>query len=193
MIITNVDLLANSSNHAMFPEYLRNIPRMSVSKIFHGYPQNILVKLFLCRLKDSSLRRLEDIDLWRLEDVWFKTFWRRLFYVVLKTSDFWRLADAWFMSSYRRQIYVILRTSILRRLQAFWFTSSWECLIFLKTPYLHRLKDVLFASSWRLPVYDVFKTPAKRRLCSNVVVTSIQRQKKCFFPYFVLSEIFRKF
>ena len=62
MIITNVDLLANSSNHeAMFPEYSRNIPRMSVSKIFHGYPQNILVKLFL-------LTRLREV---------FNTFQRR--------------------------------------------------------------------------------------------------------------------
>ena len=43
LIITNVDLLANSSNHeVMFPEYSRNIPRMSVSKIFQGYPQNIV-------------------------------------------------------------------------------------------------------------------------------------------------------
>ena len=40
---TNVDLLANSSNHkTMFPEYLKNIPRISVSKIFQGYPQNFV-------------------------------------------------------------------------------------------------------------------------------------------------------
>ena len=33
LTITNVNLLANSSNHkAMFPEYLKNIPRISVSK-----------------------------------------------------------------------------------------------------------------------------------------------------------------
>ena len=38
----NVDILANFSNHkAMFPEYLKNIPRISVSKSFQGYPQNI--------------------------------------------------------------------------------------------------------------------------------------------------------
>ena len=44
--ITNVDLLANSSNHeVMFPEYSRNIPQISVSKIFQGYPRNI-VKLW---------------------------------------------------------------------------------------------------------------------------------------------------
>ena len=43
LIITNVDLLANSSNHeVMFPEYLRNIPQMSVLKIFQGYPWNIV-------------------------------------------------------------------------------------------------------------------------------------------------------
>ena len=40
---TNVDLFADSSNHkAKFPEYLRNIPRVSVSKIFQGYPWNIV-------------------------------------------------------------------------------------------------------------------------------------------------------
>ena len=34
LIITNVDLLANFSNHElMFPEYLRNIPRVYVSGI----------------------------------------------------------------------------------------------------------------------------------------------------------------
>ena len=33
LTITNVNLLANSSNHkAMFPEYLKNIPRISASK-----------------------------------------------------------------------------------------------------------------------------------------------------------------
>ena len=37
----NVDLLSNSRNHkAMFPEYSKNIPQISVSKIFHGYPRN---------------------------------------------------------------------------------------------------------------------------------------------------------
>ena len=41
LVITNVDLSANSSNHeVMFPEYLRNIPQMSVSKIFQGYPRD---------------------------------------------------------------------------------------------------------------------------------------------------------
>ena len=39
----NVDLLANSSNQkAMFHEYSKNIPRISVSKIFQGYPRNIV-------------------------------------------------------------------------------------------------------------------------------------------------------
>ena len=39
LIITNVDVLVNSSNHeVIFPEYWRNIPQMSVSKIFQGYP-----------------------------------------------------------------------------------------------------------------------------------------------------------
>ena len=43
LIIANVDLLANSSNHkVMFPEYSRNLPQMSVSKSFQGYFQNTL-------------------------------------------------------------------------------------------------------------------------------------------------------
>ena len=43
MITSNVDLLANSSNHeVMFPEYSRDIPRMSVSKTFQEYPRNIV-------------------------------------------------------------------------------------------------------------------------------------------------------
>ena len=46
LIIKNINILANSSNHeVMFPKYSRNIPRMSVSKIFQGYPRNI-VKLW---------------------------------------------------------------------------------------------------------------------------------------------------
>ena len=46
LIITNVDLLANFTNHeVVFPEYSKNISRMSVSKIFQGYPRNI-VKLW---------------------------------------------------------------------------------------------------------------------------------------------------
>ena len=43
LIITNADLSANSSNHeVMFPEYSRNIPQMFVSKMFQGYPRNIV-------------------------------------------------------------------------------------------------------------------------------------------------------
>ena len=48
LTITNVDFLANPSNHkTMFPEYSKNIPRISVSKIFQGYPRNI-VRLQRC-------------------------------------------------------------------------------------------------------------------------------------------------
>ena len=37
--ITKDDRLANFSNHEeMFPEYSRNIPQLSVLKIFQGYP-----------------------------------------------------------------------------------------------------------------------------------------------------------
>ena len=54
LIITNVDLLANSSKHeVIFPEYSRNMPRMSVLKIFQGYPQNI-VKLWKYFYKSKS-------------------------------------------------------------------------------------------------------------------------------------------
>ena len=43
LIITNVDLSVNSNNHeVIFPKYLANIPQMSISKIFQGYPQNIV-------------------------------------------------------------------------------------------------------------------------------------------------------
>ena len=43
LIIANADLLANSSNReVMFPEYLRSIPRISVSKLFQGYPRNMI-------------------------------------------------------------------------------------------------------------------------------------------------------
>ena len=39
--------LASSSNQeVMFPEFSRNIPQMSASKIFRGYPRNIR-KVFL--------------------------------------------------------------------------------------------------------------------------------------------------
>ena len=42
LIIKNVDLLANSSTHeVMFSEYSRNIPQMSVLKIFQGYPRKL--------------------------------------------------------------------------------------------------------------------------------------------------------
>ena len=46
LTIANVYLLVKCSNHkVMFPKYSRNIPRMSVSKIFQGHPRNI-VKLW---------------------------------------------------------------------------------------------------------------------------------------------------
>ena len=43
LIIANVDLLANSSNHeVMFPEYSRNIPRIPFLITFQGYSRNIV-------------------------------------------------------------------------------------------------------------------------------------------------------
>ena len=60
LIIANADLLANSSNHeVMFPEYSKNIPQMSVSKIFQGYPLNI-IKLW----KVFRSQKLQKINLW---------------------------------------------------------------------------------------------------------------------------------
>ena len=47
LIITNVHLLTNSSNReVMFSEYSRNIPRMSISKIFQGMKIFLVVKKF---------------------------------------------------------------------------------------------------------------------------------------------------
>ena len=121
-------------------------------------------------LKTSNLRRHQDIlrtsDLQRLEDVRFMSSWKRWIYNILKTSDLRLLEDIWFMKSWRRPVYVVLRTSNLRRVQDVLFTTSWRSLIhvLLKTSNLRRLQDV-----------------CKRCLCSNVIVTSIQRQNKWFF------------
>ena len=49
LTIANVDLLPNSGNRkAMFPEYSMNILRISVSKIFQGYPRNIAMLWKFC-------------------------------------------------------------------------------------------------------------------------------------------------
>ena len=42
------------------------------------------------------------------KDVGFTTSWRRLIYVVLKTSKLWRLQDVWFTTSSVRLVYDIL-------------------------------------------------------------------------------------
>ena len=136
----------------------------------------------------SSWRRpiydvLKTSDLQRLKDVWFKTSWRRPIYVVLMTSNLRRLEDVWFTTSGGSLIYNSLKTSDFRCLEEVQFTTSSGRLIYdvFRTSNFLRLEDVRFASSWRRPIYDVFKTSVKQRLCSNVVVTSIQRQKKWFF------------
>ena len=57
----NIDLLANSSNRkVMFPEYSKNIPRMSVSKSFQGYSWNIL-RLWIYFLWSQ---KVQNIVLW---------------------------------------------------------------------------------------------------------------------------------
>ena len=136
-------------------------------------------KAFSGRLKKvttsyDQTRRRHDVwkktsDLRRLEDVWFTSSWRRPIYDVLKTSDLWRLQDVWFSTSWRCLIYVVLKTSNLRRLE--------KRLIYN----VFRTSD-LWRTSWRRLIYVAFfKASVKRHLCSNVAVTSIQRQKKWFF------------
>ena len=58
LTIANVDLLENSSHYkAVFPEYSKNIPGVSVSRIFQGYPQNI-VRLWICFYEVKKLKKL---------------------------------------------------------------------------------------------------------------------------------------
>ena len=135
----------------------------------------------------DQTRRRQDVwkktsDLWRLEDALFKSSWRRPIYDVLKTSDLRRLEYVWFKTSWRRPVYVVLMTSNLRRLKDVQFMTSWRRLIcnVLRTSDLRCLEDVLFTSSWRRPLYDVLETSVKRRLCSNVVVTSINVKRNNF-------------
>ena len=98
---------------------------------------------------------------------------RRRHDILQKTSDLRRLQDVWITSSWRRPIYDVLKTFDY---------------VVLKTADLRRLEEVWFTSSWRHLIYVVLKTSVKRRLCSNVVATSIQLRKKWFFVI-----IFRKF
>ena len=78
----------------------------------------------------TSLRRLQDVlkrsrrlttkqDVVSTSgnDVQFRTSWRRLIYVTLKTSNLQRLENVWFRTSWKRPIYVVLKTSYLRRLE----------------------------------------------------------------------------
>ena len=98
---------------------------------------------------------------------------RRRHDILQKTSDLRRLQDVWITSSWRRPIYDVLKTFDY---------------VVLKTADLRRLEEVWFTSSWRHLIYVVLKTSVKRRLCSNVVATSIQRRKRLVFLI-----IFRKF
>ena len=141
----------------------------------------------LIQWKQKSLRRLQDVlkmsrRLTTKQDVVTTSGKRRSIYDVLKTCDLRHLDDVQFRTSWRCLIYDILRTSDLRCLEDVRFTLSWRRPIHdvLKTSDLWLLVDVWFTTTWR-------------RLWSNVVVVSMQLRKKCFFSYFVLSEIFRKF
>ena len=170
-------------------------------------PRSLLYKIniipadtdvFRTSLKRHDVLRPNQMSLGRLEkDAWFTTSWRRLIYVVSKTSnlwrledvDLWRLEDAWFKTSWRRLFYVFLRTSNLQRLKDVRFTSSWGRPLYdvFKTSDFRHLEDVwfqdvLFTSSWRCPVCDVLKTPAKRRLCTTSVFYTTS--KEMFFSLF---------
>ena len=98
-----------------------------------------------------------------LEEVQFTTSWRRLIYNVFRTSDLWRFEDVWLED--------VLRTSDLWRL-----CVVLKICVVLKTSNLWSLQDVCKTMS----VYQ----------CRNDVYTA---SKEVIFPYFVLSEIFRKF
>ena len=162
----------------------------------------------LSQQTQTSLKRLQDVlkrsrrlttkpDILKTsgKDIWLTTSWRRPIYDVLKTSDLRCLEDVSFTTSWGRLIYDVLKTSDLRGLEDVQFTTSWRRLIcnVLRTSDLRYLEDVLFMSSWRCPLYDVFKTSVKRRLCSNVVVKSIQRQKKWFSLFLYCLKYSEKF
>ena len=161
----------------------------TVAKLVHW-------KLYKTQRTQTSLRRLQDIlkrsrrpttkqdvIMTSGKSVGFTTSWRRLIYAVLKTSNLRRLEDVWFTTSSGRLVYNLLKTSDLRNLEDVWFGTCWKRLIYkvFRTSDLGRLDDVQFTLSWRRPIYDVLKTSVKRRLCSNVVATSIKRRKKLFF------------
>ena len=70
--------------------------------------------------------------------------WRRLNYIVLKTSNLQLLQNVWFITSLRRLIYVVLKMSNLQGLQEVWFITPLRRLIYviLRRP----IKDVLKTS-----------------------------------------------
>ena len=112
------------------------------------------------QLTQTSLKRLQDVlkrsrHLTIKQDVITTSGKKRRIYNVLKMSDLCRLEVVQFMTSWKRLIYDVLKTSNLR----------WR-------------EDVQFATSWRRVIYDVLKTSVNRRLCSNGIGTSTQRQKK---------------
>ena len=141
----------------------------------------------------TSCRRLiyvvlKTSNLQRLEEVWFNVV-LKMSALLLKTSDVRCFEDVQFTTSWRRLIYVVLKTSNLRRLEDVWsdlrhlekvqFATFLKRLIYhvFGTSDLRHLEDVQFTTSWRRcrkrPIYNVLKTSVKRRLCSNVVATSI--------------------
>ena len=114
----------------------------------------------LTQLRQTSLRRLQDVL-------------KRSRHLTIKQ-------DVITTSGKRRRIYNVLKMSDLCCLEVVQFMTSWKRLIYdvLKTFNLRCREDVQFATSWRRVIYDVLKTSVNWRLCSNVVRTSTQRQKK---------------
>ena len=157
-------------------------------------------------IDDKFLSTLLHLEIWfyfPADTSVFKTCSGRLKKVTTSHDQTRRRRDVRFTTSWRRLLYVVLKTSNLRRLENVWFTTSWGRLIYdvLKTSDLQPVEDVWFTTSWGRPIYIDLNTSDLRRLQDVCKTTSVwQRRndvyttsKEMIFLYFVLSEIFRKF
>ena len=151
--------------------YINRISRAQVHELPQSHCGDNLEGTLFSWLHPSQHRRLQDVlkRSGRLEkDVGFTMSWRRLIYVVLKTSNLRRLEDVWFMTSSGSLVYNVLKTSDLRRLEGVQFVTSWKRLIYVfRTSDLRRLEDVQLTLSWRRPLRrleDVWFMTSWRRL-----------------------------
>ena len=125
-----------------------------VRKIFPSRHKR-LEDVFRTSWKGRDVLRPNKMSSRRLKkDVGFTTCWRRLIYVVLKTTNLRRLEDVCFTTSSGRLVYNVLKTSDLHRLEDVRFAMSWKRLIY----------DVWFTTSWRRPIYVILKKSNLRRL-----------------------------